>query len=316
MTSRLLPAARIAGSVTAAYLIICSPFARAAEQSADPTGEIAELRARLKAQRDQIDAQKRQLDAQDAQLREQEKRLDDLATRARGDKSETPDAARAPVPSNAPVLAKPDAGTPGSGAPPQSQPQQTALTSPTLPTVGSRFDDIKITMGGGLRTTVNTTTARMQPDATPFFVFPRVNGVSEGTTKIDARLSSLFFSIEGAQVGDFKLGGSIYAYLFNGDLLSGLYGFYPGFAYVDATSERWRFAAGLQMDIFSPMMPTMVDRMSALAGSGNAGNSFKPQIRAEHTVPMGRDRIVVQGALSDAIASNFKPPSNTMVSNA
>lgn len=315
MTSRLLPAARIAGSVTAAYLIICSPVARAVDQSADPTGEIADLRARLKAQRDQIDAQKRQLEAQDAQLREQEKRLDDLATRAGGGKPDAPDAARAPAPSSAPVLAKPDAGAPGSGAPPQSQAQQTALTSPTLPTVGSRFDDIKITMGGGLRTTVNTTTARMQPDATPFFVFPRVNGVSEGTTKIDARLSSLFFSIEGAQVGDFKLGGSIYAYLFNGDLLSGLYGFYPGFAYVDATSERWRFAAGLQMDIFSPMMPTMVDRMSALAGSGNAGNSFKPQIRAEHTVPMGRDRIVVQGALSDAIASNFKPPTNTTVSN-
>ncbi len=302
MTSRLLPAARLAGSLTAVYLLICSSVALAADQSADPTGEIADLRARLKAQRDQIEAQKRQLEAQDAQLREQEKRLDDLATRSGAGRPDTP-----------------DAGQPGSGAPPQSQAQaqaqQSAAASPSLPTVGSRFDDIKITMGGSLRTTVNTTTARMQPDATPFFVFPKVNGVSEGTTKIDARLSSLFFSIEGAQVGDFKLGGSIYAYLFNGDLLSGLYGFYPGFAYVDATSERWRFAAGLQMDIFSSMMPTMVDRMSALAGSGNAGNSFKPQIRAEHTVPMGRDRIVLQGALSDAIASNFKPPTNTTVSN-
>jgi hypothetical protein len=315
MTSRLLPSARLAGSITAAYLLVCSPVARAADQSADPTGEIADLRARLKAQRDQIDAQKRQLEAQDAQLREQEKRLDELATRSGGGKPETPAAASAPAPSNAPVLAKPDAGQPGAGALPQSPPQQAAVASPTLPTVNSRFDDIKITMGGSLRTTVNTTTARMQPDATPFFVFPKINGVSEGTTKIDARLSSLFFSIEGAQVGDFKLGGSIYAYLFNGDLLSGLYGFYPGFAYVDATSERWRFAAGLQMDVFSPTMPTMVDRMSALAGSGNAGNSFKPQIRAEHTVPMGRDRIVVQGALSDAIASNFKPPTNTTVSN-
>jgi hypothetical protein len=47
----------------------------------------------------------------------------------------------------------------------------------------------------------------------------------------------------------------------------------------------------------------------------NAGNSLKPQIRAEHFVPMGRDRIIVQGALSDAIASNFTPPTNTTVSN-
>ena len=264
MTSPLLPIARLAVSATASCLLVCAPVARAADQSTDATSEIADLRARLKAQRDLIDAQKRQLEAQDAQLREQEKRLDDLATRAGGAKPPAPVAA----PATAPALAKPDAGS----VSPQSQ--QAALSSPSRPTVGSRFDDIKITMGGSLRTTVNTTTARMQPDATPFFVFPKVNGVSEGTTKIDARLSSLFFSIDGAQLGDFKLGGSIYAYLFNGDLLSGLYGFYPGFAYVDATSERWRFAAGLQMDVFSPTMPTMVDRMSALAGSGNAGNSF------------------------------------------
>lgn len=305
MTSPLLPIARLAVSATASCVLLCAPVARAADQSTNTTSEIADLRARLKAQRDLIDAQKRQLEAQDAQLREQERRLDDLATRAGGAKPPAPVAA----PASAPALAKPDAGS----VSPQSQ--QAALSSPSRPTVGSRFDDIKITMGGSLRTTVNTTTARMQPDATPFFVFPKVNGVSEGTTKIDARLSSLFFSIDGAQLGDFKLGGSIYAYLFNGDLLSGLYGFYPGFAYVDATSERWRFAAGLQMDVFSPTMPTMVDRMSALAGSGNAGNSFKPQIRAEHTLPMGRDRIILQGALSDAIASNFKPPTNTTVSN-
>ena len=284
---------------------MCAPVARATDESTNASSEIADLRARLKAQRDLIDAQKRQLEAQEAQLREQERRLDDLATRTGGVKPATPVAAAATLPDEA----KPDAGTGSTKA------QYPALARPAQPSVGSRFDDIKITLGGGLRTTVNATTARMQPDATPFFVFPKVNGVSEGTTKIDARLSSLFFSVAGAQFGDFKLGGSIYAYLFNGDLLSGLYGFYPGFAYVDATSERWRFAAGLQMDIFSPMMPTMVDRMSALAGSGNAGNSFKPQIRAEHTVQLGRDRVILQGALSDAIASNFKPPTNTTVSN-
>lgn len=178
------------------------------------------------------------------------------------------------------------------------------------PAVTSRFDGIKVTVGGALRTTVNTTTARMQPDATPFFVLPTINGVSEGTTKIDARLSSILFSIEGAQLGDFRLSGSIYAYLFDGNLLSGKYGFYPGFAYVDATSEHWRFAAGLQMDVFSPLMPTMVDRMSAFAGSGNTGNSFKPQLRIEHTIALGADRLMLQAAMADAVASNIKPPSN------
>jgi hypothetical protein len=155
-----------------------------------------------------------------------------------------------------------------------------------------------VTLAGALRTTVTTTTARMQPDATPFFVLPKIPGVPDGTTKIDARLSSLLISIKGAQQGDFQLGGMIYAYLFDGDLLSGKYGLYPGFAYIDATSDKWRFAAGLQQDVFSPMMPTMVDRMSAFAGSGNAGNSFKPQLRVERFFVKGTDRLVIQGAIA------------------
>jgi len=146
----------------------------------------------------------------------------------------------------------------------------------------------------------------MQPDATPFLVLPKTPGAA-GTTKIDSRLSSLLVSIKGAQVGEFKLGGSIYAYLFNGDLFSGSYGFYPGFAYIDATSEQWRFAVGLQQDVFSPLMPSMVDRMSALAGSGNPGNSFKPQLRVERFFKDGDDAWVVQGALADAVPTNINP---------
>ena len=259
--------------------------------------EISALKARLEAQR-------RQLDEQAAQLRDQERLLRELERRAATQSAATV----SPAPSASPAASAPS--TPAMSAPPPTAASPENLTAGTAPVVTSRFDGIKVTLGGALRTTVNTTTARMQPDATPFFVLPTLHGVAEGTTKIDARLSSLFFSIEGAQLGDFRLSGSIHAYLFDGNLLSGKYGFYPGFAYVDATSERWRFAAGLQMDVFSPLMPTMVDRMSAFAGSGNTGNSFKPQLRAEHVVPLGADRWVLQAALADAVASNIKPPSN------
>lgn len=248
-------------------------------QDADWAREIAQLKAQLQAQREQIERQQRELGAQEARLREQEDRLRALVERS---------------------------GAAASAA-------ATATTAPGPNPVATRFDGLRVTLGGALRTTVTTTSARMQPDATPFFVLPRVLGTpAGGSTKIDARLSSLLFAIEGAQLGDFKLGGSIYAYLFNGDLLSGQYGFYPGFAYVDATSERWRLAAGLQMDVFSPRIPTMVDRMSAFAGSGNPGNSFKPQLRVEHTVPLGRDRILLQGALADAMPSNIRLPSESL----
>jgi hypothetical protein len=292
-------------SFTRSALGLAVAVALSSAHAADPSAEIAELKARLEAQRRQLEEQKRQLTAQDEQLRAQERALNDLANRA----GVAAGAAQAAVGS-----AAASAATAATEGPPLSQEaMRQGLAQPVElgpPVVSSRFGDIKVYMGGALRTTVNTTTARMQPDATPFFVLPKVNGVADGTTKIDARLSSLFFSIDGAKLGDFKLGGSIYAYLFDGNLLSGKYGFYPGFAYIDAVSDRWRFAAGLQMDIFSPMIPTMVDRMSAFAGSGNPGNSFKPQLRAEHTIASGRDRILIQGAMSDAVASNIKPPSN------
>jgi hypothetical protein len=256
-----------------------------------PQQELDALHARIAEQRARLDVQERQLREQQAQLAEQERRLQslarDLAAGAAAGSRSAPSAAAA-----SPVTAGP-------------------APEPIRP----RFDDVKVTLGGALRTTVTTTTARMQPDATPFLVYPPLPGVRDGSTKIDARLSSIFIGIEGARLGDFRLGGAIYAYLFDGDLFSGSYGFYPGFAYVDATSERWRFAAGLQMDVFSPRIPTMVDRMSAFAGSGNPGNSFKPQLRAEHVVPLGAGRAGVQVALADALPSNIQPPSLASTEN-
>ena len=258
--------------------------------------DLEALRARLAEQRARLDAQERQLREQQVQLREQERRLQELSARMR------PAGVAAPA-----VPQAADAPRPAATAQPVSAPQP----EPIRP----RFDGMKVTFGGALRTTVTTTTSRMQPDATPFLVYPSLPGVREGTTKIDARLSSIFVGVEGAQLGEFRLGGTIFAYLFDGDVFSGQYGFYPGFAYVDATSRDWRFAAGLQMDVFSPRIPTMVDRMSAFAGSGNPGNSFKPQLRAERFVSLGTDRLVVQAALADALPSNIRPPTLASTEN-
>jgi hypothetical protein len=243
--------------------------------------------------REQVARQQALIERQEERLREQERKINELASRL-GVAGVTP----ASIPASSATAA-----AHGDSAQEVSEPAAPSLPRPV---VHSRFDGIDVTLAGALRTTVTSTTARMQPDATPFLVLPDTGG-AQGTTKIDARLSSILISISGAQVGSFRLGGSIYAYLFNGDLFSGAYGFYPGFAYIDATSERWRVALGLQQDVFSPLMPGMVDRMSALAGSGNPGNSFKPQVRVERFIRSGDSRVVLQGALSDAVPSNINP---------
>ena len=119
----------------------------------------------------------------------------------------------------------------------------------------------------------------------------------------------------GRELGGFQLGGVIQAQLFDGDLLSGKYGVYPGVAYVEAANDRWRFAAGLQPDVFSPKIPRMVDSMSGMAGSGNPGNSMKPQLRAERFINTDIGKWTFQGALADAQPSNIQPPSLASTEN-
>ena len=275
--------------------------------------------AQIQLLKQQLQRQQAVIDSQEARLREQERLLRELAAKVGQPIAPAAIAQPAALPTSpaTAVVATSGLGTSAGSASAAGEAgaatagtedaaQGTATNAAPAP-VGTRFPGLQVTLAGALRTTVTTTTARMQPDATPFFVLPEIPGVPDGTTKIDARLSSLLINIRGAKLGDFQLGGMIYAYLFDGDLLSGQYGVYPGFAYIDATSDRWRFAAGLQQDVFSPMGPNMVDRMSAFAGSGNAGNSFKPQLRVERFFVNGNDKVVLQGALADALPSNIKP---------
>jgi len=287
------PALALAGSLAGLTLLGAS-------------GALAADDPQVQKLREQLERQQAIIESQEARLQQQERLLRDLAARI-GPAAPAP-ANPAPAAALARTEAPPAAGADAVAQLALSEPDAETIEDQARPgPVGTRFAALDVVMGGALRTTVTTTTARMQPDAAPFFVLPKIPGVPEGTTKIDARLSSLFFKIKGAQLGDFQLGGMIYAYLFDGDLLSGKYGVYPGMAYIDATSDKWRFAAGLQQDVFSPMIPTMVDRMSAFAGSGNAGNSFKPQLRVERFFVNGPDRLVLQGAVADALPSNIKP---------
>jgi len=250
-------------------LAVAAALTLAGSATATETPSVEEL-AVLKAR---LAAQQALLETQMQQLREQQAKLDELERRLNA-----------------------------SGA------TAAAATPPSAPKVSSRYDDVGVIVGGSLRTTLTTTGARMLPDATPFVVLPSVPGVREGTSKIDARLSTLLVAIRGREFAGFQLGAVIQAQLFDGDLLSGQYGVYPGVVYVEAVNDRWRVAAGLQPDVFSPRMPRMVDSMSAMAGSGNPGNSMKPQLRVERTVAVEGGTLLLQGALADAEPSNIQPP--------
>ena len=95
------------------------------------------------------------------------------------------------------------------------------------------------------------------------------------------------------------------ATFYNDAVIVDQYGFLPLQAYGELKNQDWRFAAGLQFDVFSPGVPTVLP-FSALGASGNAGNSFRGQVRLERYLQPADDmQWTIQAALSEPISSTI-----------
>ncbi len=149
-------------------------------------------------------------------------------------------------------------------------------------TVVSADQEVKLVIGGAIVADFLFNTARPIAPGIPFFLAPGpVNGFKQDTFDGTARQSSLYALFAGPTIGDFETGGFVYANMYNASLIQDLYGILPIQAFAQLKNDEWRFAAGLQMDIFNPVNPTMLP-FSLLVASGNAG-LFREQIRAERT---------------------------------
>ena len=124
-------------------------------------------------------------------------------------------------------------------------------------------------------------------------------GFPQNTIDLNARQSQLGVTFTGPMIGDFQTGGKISAVFFDNTILADRNGFLLQQSYGELFNDNWRFAAGLQFDVFAPGLPTVLP-FSGLGGSGSAGNSIKGQIRAERFVPVGSDsQLTLQVALSE-----------------
>ena len=143
---------------------------------------------------------------------------------------------------------------------------------------------------------------------TPFFLAPDSPlGFDQNTVSIHARQSTLGAAFTGPQFGGFQSGGLFTVMFFNDNVVLDQYGILPLQAFGELKNERWRFAAGLQFDVFAPGLPTVLP-FSALAASGNGGNSFRGQIRLERFIKPARDRQwTLQMALSEPITTTIDP---------
>ena len=111
----------------------------------------------------------------------------------------------------------------------------------------------------------------------------------------------------GPDIGSFQSGGRISAVFFDPSVVADTYGFLLQQSYGELFNERWRFAAGLQFDIFAPGLPTVLP-FSYLGGSGSPGNCIRGQIRVERFVDVGSDsQLTLQGALSQPLNTFVTP---------
>jgi hypothetical protein len=153
-------------------------------------------------------------------------------------------------------------------------------------------------LGGTLSLDMLSNSARPIAPGTPFFLAPQ-GPFDDDTFDIHARSTSIFFAAKGPRVGEFETGALILFCLYNDSIITDRYGFLPYQAFGELKNETWRFAGGLQFDIFAPVIPTVLP-FSILAASGNTG-MYRGQFRAERFFHLSEEeQVTLTAGLSDA----------------
>lgn len=137
----------------------------------------------------------------------------------------------------------------------------------------------------------------------PLFLLPGSPfGLNTNTFDIHARQSNFGASFTGPKAGDFTPSATFLAFIANDSLIGDSYGFLPYNAFGELKSDDWRFAAGLQNDVFNPRKPTSIS-LASMFTSGNTG-SFRSQARLERSFGSpSSNSLLMQVAISDPIQS-------------
>jgi hypothetical protein len=150
-------------------------------------------------------------------------------------------------------------------------------------TVVTGDEHFKIVLGGAVTVDALYNTSRPVAPGTPFFL-PSESPLGYDTRTFDlhARQTTLFALFSAPDVFDFKAGGMVLVSLYDNSVVADRYGLLPILAFGELKNDDWRFAAGLQFDVFNPINPTVLP-FSILAASGNAG-IYRTQLRVERFI--------------------------------
>jgi len=167
--------------------------------------------------------------------------------------------------------------------------------------------DFKITLFGAVRLDAYFNSARTQGAGLPGFLFPKfAGGFSQQNMSMNARHSMVGLLFRGPDIGKFHSGGRMQAVFFdNTNVFADNNGFMLTQSYGELWNDKWRFAAGLQLDVFAPNLPTS---LAFSVDGAPVGNSIKGQLRVERYLKLGSDsQVTLQGALSEPLNSIKTP---------
>ena len=150
--------------------------------------------------------------------------------------------------------------------------------------------------------TVNGTQRSFVPWSPLFLLPPSPFGLDTSTFEMHARQSNFQLLYDGPQIEGWKTGALTKLYMSNSSLTTDTYGVLPIVAFGEMKNDDWRFAIGLQPDLFAPRDPGVIP-MTLMGGAGNAG-TFRGQIRLERFwTPSEESQATLQAALSDPIST-------------
>jgi hypothetical protein len=161
----------------------------------------------------------------------------------------------------------------------------------------------RLKLTAGLDTLAVFSTKRTFPSGIPLFLLPDSPfGLDTNSFDVHARQSYVGAMFSGPELGSFHTGAQLLTFVQNHDLSADDYGLLVYYAFGELKNDDWRFAAGLQQDVFNPMSPTIV-YLTKMYASGNTG-SYRGQLRAERFFQDGQEfGVTFQTAISEPIST-------------
>ncbi|MBX7102617.1 MAG: hypothetical protein K1X57_00950 [Gemmataceae bacterium] len=167
-------------------------------------------------------------------------------------------------------------------------------------------DQFKFVIFGAVVGETIASTQRITAAGSYLFVNPFL-GRDSPSIEVQGRGTSLGAMLVGPEIAGFQSGGQVLIYLYGDSPFANLYGAFFAFAYAELKNEDWRFAFGLNQDVFNPLNPATLNFGYGL-DAGNTG-FIRGQFRVERFLKPTEDfQVTLQGALSQPVVSEFATP--------